>query len=55
MNEFIFRSIIESWATCEQYGISKEIKEPQKLITYDELCKQIEKKRLFGDFQGFYA
>ncbi|OPX45868.1 hypothetical protein CLHUN_03410 [Ruminiclostridium hungatei] len=50
MNEFIFRSIIESWANCEQYGISKEIKEPQKLITDDELRKQTEKKRVFGDF-----
>ena len=50
MDEFIFRSIIESWANCEQCGISKEIKEPQKLITEDELHKQTEKKRVFGDF-----
>lgn len=50
MNEFIFRSIVESWANCEKCGISKEIKEPQKLITDDELRKQTEKKRVFGDF-----
>ncbi|EGD48909.1 hypothetical protein Cpap_3336 [Ruminiclostridium papyrosolvens DSM 2782] len=50
MNEFIFRSIIESWANCEQSGISKDIKEPQKLITEDELRKHMEKKRAFVDF-----
>ena len=50
MNEFIFRTIIESWANCEQCGISKEIKEPQKVIMDDELRKQTEKKRVFGDF-----
>ncbi len=50
MNEFIFRSIIESWANCEQSGIPKEIKEPQKLITDDELCKQTQKKSAFGYF-----
>jgi hypothetical protein len=50
MNEFIFRSIVESWENCEKYGISKELKEPQKLITNDELRKQTEKKRVFGGF-----
>ncbi len=50
MNEFIFRSIMESWANCEQFGMSKEIKEPQKIIADDELRKQAEKKRVFGDF-----
>jgi DNA-binding CsgD family transcriptional regulator len=53
MNEFIFRSVIESWANCEQNGISKEIKEPQKLITEDELHKQTQKKEYLTNFRDF--
>jgi hypothetical protein len=53
MNEFIFRSIIESWVNCEKCDISKEIKEPQKLITDDELRKQTEKKEYLAIFKDF--